>query len=90
MLFETDSKTQDAVVRNLEIIGEATKLLSHESRSMATDVPWQRIARMRDRLIHHYFGVDLALVFETASRLVPELASRVLELRKLIAERLDP
>ena len=68
---------QDAVVRNLEIVGEATKRLSPAFRERHPDIPWRAISRMRDRLIHAYFGVDWALVWETASVEVPDLARRI-------------
>ena len=56
--FLSDTRTQDAVIRNIEIIGEATKKLSVGLRNRYPSVPWKEIARTRDRLIHHYFGVD--------------------------------
>lgn len=65
MTYETflmDTKTQDAVIRNLEIIGEATKNLSEHIRRKYPDVPWRSMAGVRDRLIHHYFGVNLDIV----------------------------
>lgn len=61
--FLADTKTQDAVVRNLEIIGEATKQLSESVRRQAPQIPWHNVARMRDKLIHHYFGVNLDIVW---------------------------
>lgn len=60
--FRNDVKTQDAVIRNLEIIGEAAKNLSSTLRSLYPDVPWSQMARLRDRLIHHYSGVNLDVV----------------------------
>jgi uncharacterized protein with HEPN domain len=62
---------QDAVVRNLEIIGEASKNLSPELKSKASDRPWRNITGMRDKLLHQYFGVDLTLVWDTASGMLP-------------------
>ena len=53
---------QDAVIRKLEIIGEAVKQLSDGTRSRAPEIPWKQIAGMRDHLTHNYFGVDLGLV----------------------------
>lgn len=76
-VFFADDMAQDAVVRNLEIIGEATKQLSEGTRTAHPDVPWRAIARMRDRLIHAYFGVDWNLVWLTATNDVPQLAARV-------------
>jgi uncharacterized protein with HEPN domain len=61
--FLRDRKTQDAVIRNLEIIGEAVKQLPAEMKERHTDIPWKDIAGMRDRLIHHYFGVNIKLVW---------------------------
>ena len=62
--FLADTKTQDAVIRNLEIIGEATKNLSGDLRELYTDVPWKGMAGIRDRLIHDYFGVNLDIVWQ--------------------------
>lgn len=75
--FFADSKTQDAVVRNLEVIGEAVKNVSVDLRTRHPDVPWRRIAGMRDKMIHEYFGVDLRLVWEVVERELPELGRRI-------------
>ena len=61
--FMLDRKTQDAVVRNLEIIGEAVKNISPELKTLYPQLPWQNMAGMRDKLIHEYFGVNLELVW---------------------------
>lgn len=61
--FMADTKTQDAVIRNLEIIGEATKNIAMDLRDKHLDVPWKGMAGLRDRLIHHYFGVNLDIVW---------------------------
>ena len=75
--FNRDRKTQDAVVRNLEIIGEAVKRLSADLTAQHPDIPWRRIAGMRDKLIHDYFGVDLDLVWEVVRQELPTLRRRV-------------
>jgi uncharacterized protein with HEPN domain len=71
--FFGDRKTQDAVVRNLEIVGEAVKRLSLELRADHPVVPWKRIAGMRDKMIHDYFGVDWQLVWEVIEKDLPAL-----------------
>ena len=71
--FSNDSITQDAVVRQLEIIGEATKRISKELRNKNSDVPWDDMAGMRDVLIHDYLDVDLNIVWKTASQSIPGL-----------------
>jgi uncharacterized protein with HEPN domain len=71
--FVRETMTHDAVMRQLEIIGEATKNLSAEFRGAHPTVPWKDIAGMRDRLIHGYMAVDLAAVWDTATKDVPEL-----------------
>lgn len=61
-IFLSTPLVQDAVIRQLEIVGEATKNLSKALRKKYGKVPWHKSARMRDKLIHHYFGVDISLV----------------------------
>jgi uncharacterized protein with HEPN domain len=75
--FMADRKTQDAVVRNLEIIGEAVKRLSPDLTGTHADVPWRQIAGMRDKLIHDYFGVDLDLVWVVVEQELPSLRTRI-------------
>lgn len=78
--FMADCKTQDAVIRAIEVIGEATKNLSPEIRDANPDIPWKRIAGMRDRGIHAYFGVDLDLGWAVVEDHLPLLLARVVEL----------
>ncbi len=72
-LFIEDETLKRAVVRALEIVGEATKNLSYDFRQKYHQVPWKFMAGMRDKLIHDYMGVDYRLVFKTAKEDVPEL-----------------
>lgn len=64
--FLTTPHWQDATIRQLEVIGEAAKHLSEATRSRQPDVPWRRIAGLRDVLIHDYMGVDLDAVWEVS------------------------
>ena len=74
--FTAQRVIQDAVIRNLEVIGEAAKAISDETRTKRSEVPWTDIAAMRDRLIHGYFSVDLDLVWDViATRLTPLLSA---------------
>ena len=79
--FLEDTRTQDAVIRNLEIIGEATKKLSMELRNRYPNVPWKQMAGARDRLIHNYFGVDLEVVWKISTA---ELSDLTLEITKIL------
>ena len=71
--FFDDRKVQDAVIRRLEIIGEAVKNIPKEFTKKHKSIPWSEIARMRDKLIHKYFGVDLDLTFDVVKKDLPEL-----------------
>lgn len=73
--FLRDTKTQDAVIRNIEIIGEAAKRLSAEFRKAHGDIRWPEIAGMRDRLVHNYFGVNWEIVWDVVRTKLPELTS---------------
>ena len=75
--FALDVEKQDAVVRPLEIIGEAVKGLPESLRAKYPDVPWRDIAGARDIMIHEYFRVDLELAWEMVQDDLPALASEV-------------
>jgi uncharacterized protein with HEPN domain len=81
-VFMTTSYWQDAVVRQLEVIGEATKRISEELRSQHPGIPWRRMGGMRDVLIHDYMGVDLSVVWEVTQRDLPELKQKIEALLK--------
>ncbi len=80
--WSQDERTQDAVLRNLEVIGEAVKRLPGDLRQQAPDIPWQDIAGLRDILIHEYEGVDFAIVWDIAVNEVPALHQAVSGLLK--------
>lgn len=80
--FYASEMAQDAVIRNLEIIGEASKNLTIETRAKASEQPWRQITGMRDKLIHQYFGVNLDRVWETASLIVPPFRLVIVALLK--------
>ncbi len=75
--FVADTRTQDAVIRNLEIIGEATKKIPDEVKARLVEIPWHRIAGTRDRLIHDYFGVNLEIVWNIIQEELPALSPRL-------------
>ena len=81
--FAQDSKTVDAVLRNFEIIGEATKQIPEEIRNTYSDIPWREMARMRDKLIHNYFGVNLEVVWKTIQERIPAVE---ISIREMLAQ----
>ena len=75
--FMQNNKTQDAVVRNLEIIGEATKNLSIALKRKRHDIPWKEMAGLRDRLVHQYFGVNFDIVWKIIKQELPDLLAKI-------------
>ncbi len=75
--FETDKKTIFAVTRAIEIIGEASKHIPPEIRNQYSQIPWKEIAGMRDKMIHHYFGINLKILWNTAYRDLPQLKPQI-------------
>jgi hypothetical protein len=79
--FIGDKKTVNAVIRSLEVIGEAVKKIPLEIREKRPDIPWKEIAGTRDKLIHEYFGIDLQILWKTIQTDLSPLDQAVLELR---------
>lgn len=75
--FIKNDMIQDAVIRNFEIIGEASKNISPEFKKKFPDVPWKEIAGMRDKLIHHYMGVDIEVIWKSVKQDIPSLTKEL-------------
>jgi uncharacterized protein with HEPN domain len=75
--FAGDAKTFDAVVRNLEVIGEAAKAVPEVIRSEHLEVDWKKIAGLRDILIHHYFGVNAQIIWDIIQNKLPALEEQI-------------
>ena len=71
--FIKDKKTINAIIRSLEVMGEAVKKIPEEIRDRYPNIPWRYIAAMRDKLIHEYHGVDLEIVWEVIKKEIPPL-----------------
>lgn len=80
--FTKSNLIQAAVIREIEIVGEATKKLTQEFKEKHSKIPWKQIAGMRDKLIHDYFGVDLDAVWDTVQKDIPALYTQLLEISK--------
>ncbi|MBU1121117.1 MAG: DUF86 domain-containing protein [Candidatus Omnitrophota bacterium] len=75
--FVKDDKTNSAVVRKLEIIGEAVKNIPNSISEKDEDIPWKDMAKMRDKIIHFYFGVDYEIVWKVIKKRLPEIKLRI-------------
>lgn len=75
--FTTDKKTINAVIRSLEVLGEATKHIPAPFRKKHPDIPWSKMAGLRDVLIHDYMGVDLMTVWKVAKERLPEVKEQI-------------
>ncbi len=70
--FKRDYKTVDAVIRNFEIIGEASKNLPEEIKEKYSEVPWAEMYLLRNKVSHEYFGVDYEIIWDVATNYLPE------------------
>lgn len=75
--FMKDRKTSNAVIRSIEIIGEATKQIPKSIKDKNPSIPWKRMAGMRDKMIHEYFGIDYDIVWKSAKETLPKLKDKI-------------
>lgn len=75
--FKKNRATQDAIIRRLEIIGEAVKNLSPQFKAKHSEIPWKQMAGMRDVLIHEYFDIDLSLTWSVVIRELPSVKEKL-------------
>ena len=80
--FVRDKKTLNAVVRSIEIIGEASKNLPGPLKTKYAELPWKEIAGMRDKLIHAYFGMDTETIWQTIKNNIPRLKQTIQKIEK--------
>jgi uncharacterized protein with HEPN domain len=83
--FHQNSQIQDAVIRRLEVIGEAVKNLSPSAKDLDSTIPWRQIAGMRDVLIHGYFGVNLQRIWRVIEDDLPDLKQKILIIREKLS-----
>lgn len=80
--FKSNHLLQDGAIRQIEIVGEAVRHISKDLRRTYSEIPWQDIAGMRDKLIHDYFGVDVEKVWDTAQEDLPVLKDQISKILK--------
>ncbi len=84
--FAADKKTINAVIRSLEVIGEAAKKIPPEIRHRYPALPWREVAGMRDKLIHEYFGIDLEIVWQTTQGDLGDLEQAVASIQETLTK----
>jgi uncharacterized protein with HEPN domain len=84
--FKRDKKTIYAVVRGIEVMGEAAKKIPKTLKDKYREIPWKKMAGMRDKLIHEYFGVDVEILWKTIKDDIPSIKPLVQELLKSMGE----
>ena len=80
--FKTNELVQDAIIRNIEIIGEASKKVSSNTKQTWYKIPWKEVSGMRDKLIHDYMGIDVKVVWQTIKEDIPSLEKLINEILK--------
>ena len=80
--FSDDYKSVDAVVRNLEIIGEVAKRLPDEFKEKYSEIEWYKVVGLRHRIVHEYFGIDLEIIWQILHKDLPELKQRIMSIVK--------
>lgn len=80
--FSKDQKSVDAVVRNLEIIGEAANRLPDEFKEKYSEIEWYKVVGLRHRIVHEYFGIDLEIIWQILHKDLPELKQKIEEIMK--------
>lgn len=75
--FEKNEMLQDAIFKNLEIIGEAAYKITNETKELYLDIEWRKIEGLRHKLVHDYYKIDLKIVWQTKSKSLPDLISNI-------------
>ena len=84
--FGKDRKTINAVIRSVEVIGEATKKIPRSIRNKHPSIPWKKMAGIRDKMIHEYFGVDIEILWKTIKEDIPSLKPLIQDVLKSLGE----
>ena len=80
--FLSSPQMQDAVIRRIELIGEAVRNIPNEVKDKHSEIQWNRISGMRNLLIHDYLGIDLKITWRVATKEIPDLKKKILEISK--------
>jgi uncharacterized protein with HEPN domain len=87
VFFSKNREKQSAVIREIEIIGEASKNLSQKFKEENNEVDWKPISGFRDKLIHHYFGINLERVWNVLEKDLPDLKKKILRIKKSLEKK---